>query len=136
MAPGNIRQKIVKHPWLVFLLLAAFQLPIELRAWSTDGGDQNHLGVVTLFVALAATCGLVELWKSEPPLAREWAGIAARALLLGIFLPRRPCPYRFAATSGWWAPTPRKLPTITSASIQAGPISQSIRSRCSWWKGS
>ena len=92
-APGNIRQKIVKHPWLVFLLLAAIQLPIELRAWSTDGGDQNHLGVVTLFVALAATRGLVDLWNSEPPMARDWAGVAARALLLGIFVAKTPLPF-------------------------------------------
>jgi hypothetical protein len=83
---GSIREKIARHRWLVFLWMAALQLPIELRAWTTDGGADNHLGVVTLFVALATTLGLVELWKTDAPGKHPWTGIAARMLLIGMLL--------------------------------------------------
>ncbi len=88
LAPGTIREKIAKHRWLVFLWMAAFQLPIELRAWSTYGGEVNHLSVVTLFVALATTLGLVRLWKPDT------AGLAARALLIGILMAHVPLAFR------------------------------------------
>jgi len=87
LAPGTIREKIAKHRWLVFLWMAALQLPIELRAWSTYGGQVNHLSVVTLFVALATTLGLVGLWKPDT------TGLAARALLIGMLLAHVPLAY-------------------------------------------
>ncbi len=86
LGPGSLREKIAKHRWLVFLWMAALQLPIELRAWSTDGGDTNHLGVVTLFISLAVTCGLVGLWRADVN------GVAARALLIGMLLACVPLP--------------------------------------------
>jgi len=90
--PGNFRDKIAKHRWLVFLCMAALQLPIELRAWTTEGGVYNHLGVVTLFVALAATLGLVGLWKAEGQGGRAWTGLVARMLLIGMLLAHLPLP--------------------------------------------
>jgi hypothetical protein len=84
LTPGSIREKIAKHRWLVFLWMAALQLPLELRAWSTEGADVNHLSVVILFVALATTLGLVELWKSDT------TGLVARALLAGMLLAHLP----------------------------------------------
>ncbi len=87
LTPGSIRQKIAKHRWLVFLWMAALQLPLELRAWSTEGGDVNHLSVVTLFVALATTIGLVSLWKPDT------TGLVARALLIGMLLAHIPLAY-------------------------------------------
>jgi hypothetical protein len=89
---GHIREKIAKHRWLVFLWLAALQLPMELRAWTTDGGADNHLGVVTLFVGLATTLGLVELWKTDAREKHAWAGIVARMLLVGMLLARLTLP--------------------------------------------
>lgn len=82
-APGRLREKIGQNCWVVFLWMAALQLPIELRASSTDGGGVNHLGVVTLFAALAATCGLIQFWKSD---SRPELALAARMLLVGIIL--------------------------------------------------
>jgi hypothetical protein len=93
LAPGSIREKIAKHRWLVFLWMAVFQLPVELRAWSTDGGSANHLGVVTLLVSLAATCGLVGLWRPDGNATSEWTGIAARMLLIGMLLAHIPLPH-------------------------------------------
>lgn len=90
--PGNIREKVGNHRWLVFLLMAALQLPIEVRAWSTDGGDVNHLGVVTLFVALATTLGLVELWSMDSHGPYAWTGLVTRLLLIGILLVYVPFP--------------------------------------------
>ena len=87
LSPGTVREKIAQHRWLVFLWMAVLQLPIELRAWSTEGGDVNHLGVVTLFAALAATLGLVGLWKPDT------IGLAARALLIGMLLAHLPLAY-------------------------------------------
>ncbi len=84
LTPGTIREKISKHRWLVFLWMAIFQLPIELRAWSTFGGEVNHLSVVTLFVVLATTLGLVGLWKPDT------TGLVARALLVGMLLAHIP----------------------------------------------
>ncbi len=92
LSSGNIRDKIEKHRWLIFLWMTALQFPVELRAWSTDGGDVNHLGVMTLFVSLAATCGLVGLWKAGANAGHSWSGLAARALLIGILLARIPLP--------------------------------------------
>jgi len=83
---GNIRQKLAKHRWLVFLWMAALQLPIELRAWTTDGGAENHLGVVALFVALATTLGLVGLWTTDTHEKQAWIGIVARMLLVGMLV--------------------------------------------------
>jgi hypothetical protein len=93
LGSGGIRQRMAKHGWLVFLWMAAFQLPIELRAWSTVGGWLNHLGIVTLFVLLATTLGLVEFWKPAANTTQEWTGVAARALLIGMLLARFPVPY-------------------------------------------
>ncbi len=93
LSSGGIRQRMAKHGWLVFLWMAAFQLPIELRAWSTVGGWLNHLGIVTLFVLLATTLGLVEFWKPAANTTQEWTGVAARALLIGMLLARFPVPY-------------------------------------------
>jgi hypothetical protein len=94
LSPGAWRENLVKHRWTVFLWLAAFQLPVELRAWSTAGGDRNHLGVVTLFTALAITCGCVELWKEVGNDPRQWTGWIARALLVGVLLANFPLPYQ------------------------------------------
>jgi len=88
LSSGDLREKLAKHRWLVFLWMAAFQLPIELRAWSTEGGSFNHLGIVTLFVSMATTVGLTGLWKSD----LAWTGLAARALLVGILLAHFPLP--------------------------------------------
>jgi hypothetical protein len=93
LSSGGIRERMAKHGWLVFLWMAAFQLPIELRAWSTEGGWLNHLGIVTLFVLLATTLGLVEFWKPAANTTQEWTGVAARALLIGMLLARFPVPY-------------------------------------------
>jgi hypothetical protein len=87
LTPGSFRQKIAKHRWLVFLWMAALQLPIELRAWSTKGGDVNHLSVVMLFVTLSTTIGLVSLWKPDT------TGLLARALLVGMLLAHFPIAY-------------------------------------------
>lgn len=92
-APGSIREKIAKHRWLVFLWMAVLQLPIELRAWATKGGSDNHLGVVTLLVSLAATCGLVGLWRPNGNATNDWTGLAARMLLVGILLAHIPLPF-------------------------------------------
>jgi len=92
LTPGSIRQKIREHRWLVFLWMAALQLPIELRAWTTDGFDVNHLGLITLFVALATTLGLVSLWKPDANANEKWAGLAARGLLAGMLLAHLPLP--------------------------------------------
>jgi hypothetical protein len=88
LSPAGTREKLAQHRWLVFLWMAAFQLPIELRAWSTEGGWLNHLGVITLLVSLATTVGLVGLWKSDVP----WTAVASRALLIGILLAHLPLP--------------------------------------------
>jgi len=66
LTPGSLREKIAKHRWVVFLWMAAFQLPVELRARATFGGGVNHLSVVMLFVALATTLGLVRLGRRTP----------------------------------------------------------------------
>jgi hypothetical protein len=81
---GNLREKMAKHRWLVFLWMAALQLPIELRAWTTDGAAGNHLGVITLFAALAATLGLVALWKTDAGEKHAWTGLVARTMLVGM----------------------------------------------------
>ena len=94
LSPGSIRGKIAKHRWLVFLWMAVLQLPVELRAWSTDGGSTNHLGVVTLLVSLATTCGLVGLWRPNGNATNEWTGVAARLLLIGMLLACIPFPYQ------------------------------------------
>jgi hypothetical protein len=86
LTPGSVREKIGKHRWLVFVSIAALQLPVELRAWTTAGGVQNHLGVITLFIALATTLGLTELWKRNTSAEPAWTGLAARALLIGMLL--------------------------------------------------
>ena len=78
----GVREKLVKHRWLVFPWIALLQLPVELRAWTTIGGARNHLGVVTLFVVLGTISGLVVLWRSERPLLR----FTARAMIIGILL--------------------------------------------------
>jgi hypothetical protein len=90
---GSIREKICEHRWLVFLCIAVFQLPVELRAWSTAGGDDNHLGVVILFVTLATTVGSLRLWQSSEHPAHAWRGLAARGLLIGILAANIPIPF-------------------------------------------
>jgi hypothetical protein len=93
LSPGSIREKIAKRRWLVFLWMALLQLPVELRAWSTDGGGSNHLGLVTLLVSLATTCGLVGLWRPNGIATINWTGLAARMLLIGILLVYIPLPF-------------------------------------------
>lgn len=73
---GGVRSRLAANRWLVFLFAAVLQVPFALRGWTTAGGDTNHLGVVTLFVALAATTGLV-MTPSIPVLMQ-------RGLLMGI----------------------------------------------------
>ncbi len=94
LSSGGMREKMARHCWLLFLWMAALQLPIELRAWSTIGGDVNHLGIVTLFVTLATTAGLVGLWKSDTEVDAKdrWTGLAARALVIGMLLAHLPLP--------------------------------------------
>jgi hypothetical protein len=96
LSSEGIREKIRQHRWLVFLWMAVLQLPIELRAWSTAGGGENHLGMVTLFVALATTAGLVSLWKSDTEVNAKdrWTGLAARVLVIGMLLAHLPLPFR------------------------------------------
>lgn len=78
VATGSLRAGLNANRWLVFLFAAVFQVPVALRAWITPGADVNHLGVVTLFVALAVTTGLV----MAPPIPV----LVRRALLMGIIV--------------------------------------------------
>ena len=61
-----------------------FQAPFALRAWITAGGDYNHLGVITVFAALAATVGLTV--TTIPALVQ-------RMLLVGIIGATLPFPW-------------------------------------------
>lgn len=93
MSPGNVREKIANHRWLVFLWMAMLELPIELRAWITTGVVVNHLSLITLFIALATTLGLVGLSKMDEDTKGAWTGFAARAMLIGMLLATGSLPY-------------------------------------------
>jgi len=84
---GGWRTTFAGSRWLVFVLAALFQAPFALKAWVTAGGDYNHLGAVTLFVALAATTGLT---MAKGP---SFAGLVQRALLVGILGATLPFPW-------------------------------------------
>jgi len=85
---GSLRERLNRNRWLVFLVLAMFQLPFALRAWTTVGGDYNHLGVVTLFATLAVTVGLISPAGTELPAALPGA------LLAGIAIAVLPIPWK------------------------------------------
>lgn len=89
---GGIRERISSNRWLVFAAVALFQTPLTLRAWSSAGAADNHLGVVTLFVTLAATAGLTALWR------RDGAGLAPRALMAAVLLSRIYIPWSLPAS--------------------------------------
>jgi len=88
---GGLRERLNRNRWLVFLMLALFQLPFALRAWTTVGGDYNHLGVVTLFATLAATVGLISASGPQFPAALP------SALLAGIAIAAIPIPWKLPA---------------------------------------
>jgi len=75
---GGVRARVAANRWLVFLFAGVLQVPFALRGWSTTGGDTNHLGMVTLFIALAATTGLI----MTPPMP----ALIQRSLLIGIIV--------------------------------------------------
>jgi hypothetical protein len=85
---GSVRARLNANRWLVFLFAAMLQVPVALRAWTTPGADVNHLGVVTLFVTLAATTGLI----MEQPIPV----LVQRALLLGIIIASLSFPWQLA----------------------------------------
>jgi hypothetical protein len=87
-ATGSLRSTLHANPWLVFLFAAVFQIPFSLRGWTTSGGDFNHLGVVTLFVALTVTTALV----MNPPIPV----LVQRALLVGIIVAALSFPWQLA----------------------------------------
>ena len=84
---GGRRAWLAGNRWLVFVLAALFQAPFALKAWVTAGGDYNHLGAVTLFIALAATLALT---VGKGP---GVAGLVQRALLVGIVAATLPFPW-------------------------------------------
>jgi hypothetical protein len=93
LSQGNVREKIANHRWLVFLWMAMLELPMELRAWITTGVVVNHLSLITLFVGLGTTLGLVQLSKPDEDAKGAWTGFAARALLIGMLLANVALPY-------------------------------------------
>jgi len=85
---GSLRDRLNRNRWLVFLVLALFQLPFALRAWTTVGGDYNHLGAVTLFATLAATMGLIS------PVGPRLPAALPGSLLAGIAIAVLPIPWK------------------------------------------
>ena len=96
---GSLRARLRENRWLVFALLAAFQVPFSLRAWTTVGGDHNHLAVVTLFGTIAATLGLALPWHSGNGVAGDWPALLRRILPVGIIVAVFPLPWGLKASA-------------------------------------
>ncbi|HTP87876.1 MAG TPA: hypothetical protein VMJ34_13060 [Bryobacteraceae bacterium] len=82
--PGKtLRLRFQNNRWLVFLIVAMFQCPVAIRAWTTSAGDLNHLGAVNLFLILAVTTGL--MLAPIPRLIQR--ALLSGAVVAGISLP-------------------------------------------------
>jgi hypothetical protein len=98
---GGLRARLNANRWLVFFFAAVLQVPFALRAWTTPGADVNHLGVVTLFVALAVTTGLL----MAPPIPM----LVQRALLAGIIVASLNFPWQLPRNLAQLPRTPAEI---------------------------
>jgi hypothetical protein len=97
---GSLRARITANRWLAFLLVALLQVPFALRAWITAGGDYNHLGVITVFAALAATVGLTMLPN---------APLIQRTFLIGIIAATLPFPWSLREAAAKVSQSPAEI---------------------------
>jgi hypothetical protein len=83
---GSLRARLNSNRWVVFLFMAILQTPVAMCAWTTPGADVNHLGVITLFAALAVTMGLI--------MSPAIPAVLQRAAFVGIIVATLPVPWQ------------------------------------------